>query len=172
MGLLGPTVGRLYDRVGPRPLVVPGAIAVTAAVWAFALLLDVNSSVWLVAAIQTTLFLGFAFLFPPLFTASLGSLPMHLYSHGSALIATIQQVAGAAGAAIFVALFTVSLAASGTTDVTVAAPSDIADGARAAFLMAAFVSLGILATALLVRKPVAPEISDASLTAEAEAAAH
>jgi DHA2 family lincomycin resistance protein-like MFS transporter len=173
MGLLGPTVGRLYDRVGPRPLVIPGAIAVTAAVWAFALLLDVNSSVWLVAAIQTTLFLGFAFLFPPLFTASLGSLPMHLYSHGSALIATIQQVAGAAGAAIFVALFTVSLAASGTTDVTIAAPVDIADGARAAFLMAAFVSLGILATALFVRKPVAPEVSDASLSAEAEeAAAH
>ena len=26
MGLAGPTVGRLYDRFGPRPLVIPGAI--------------------------------------------------------------------------------------------------------------------------------------------------
>jgi DHA2 family lincomycin resistance protein-like MFS transporter len=172
MGLLGPFVGRLYDRFGPRPLVIPGALAVSTSVWAFALVLDVTSSVWLVAAIQTTLFLGFAFLFPPLFTASLGSLPMHLYSHGSALIATIQQVAGAAGAAVFVALFTVALAASGTTDVTVAAPGDIADGARAAFLAGAFVSLGIVAAALFVRRPVAPEFSDASLSAEAEATAH
>jgi len=172
MGLLGPTVGRLYDRVGPRPLVIPGAILVSASVWAFALLLSVESSVWLVAAIQTALFLGFAFVFPPLFTASLGSLPMHLYSHGSALIATIQQVAGAAGAAIFVALFTVSLATSGTTDVTVAHPADLTDAARLAFLAGAIVSLGIVGAALFVRKPVAPEISDASLAAEAEVSAH
>jgi MFS transporter, DHA2 family, lincomycin resistance protein len=172
MGLLGPTVGRLYDRFGPRPLVIPGALAVSASVWAFALLLNAESSVWLVGAIQTLLFLGFAFVFPPLFSASLGSLPMHLYSHGSALIATIQQVAGAAGAAIFVALFTVALAASGTTDVTVAAPTDIVDGARAAFLAGAFVSLGIVAAALFVRRPAAPEISDASLTEQVEAPAH
>jgi DHA2 family lincomycin resistance protein-like MFS transporter len=97
---------------------------------------------------------------------------MHLYSHGSALIATIQQVAGAAGAAVFVALFTIGLTASGTTDVSVAEPSAIAGGAQLAFLAGAVVSLGIVAAALFVRKPVAPEISDASLTAEAEAAAH
>jgi len=172
MGLLGPTVGRLYDRVGPRPLVIPGAIAVSVAVWAFALLLDVNSSVWLVAAIQTTLFLGFAFLFPPLFTASLGSLPSHLYSHGSALIATLQQVAGAAGAAVFVALFTISLAASGSTVVPEAAPADIADAAKLAFLAGAFVSLGIVAVALFVRKPAVPEVSDASLVSATEVSAH
>lgn len=121
---------------------------------------------------QTTLFLGFAFLFPPLFTASLCSLPMRLYSHGSALIATIQQVAGAAGAAVFVALFTVSLATSGTTDVTIAEPADIADGARLAFLAGAFVSLGIVAAALLVRRPVVAEVSDASHAAEATVTAH
>jgi MFS transporter, DHA2 family, lincomycin resistance protein len=174
MGLLGPTVGRLYDRVGPRPLVIPGALAVAASVWSFALLLDANSSVWLVGAIQTLLFLGFAFVFPPLFTASLGSLPMHLYSHGSALIATIQQVAGAAGAAVLIALFTVSLAASGTTDVTVAEPADIAAAAHVAFLAGAIVSLGMVIVALLVRRPVAPEISDAQLDAEeaAQAPAH
>jgi DHA2 family lincomycin resistance protein-like MFS transporter len=168
MGLLGPFVGRLYDRFGPRPLVIPGALAVAASVWSFALLLDVNSSVWLVAAIQTLLFLGFAFVFPPLFTASLGSLPMHLYSHGSALIATIQQVAGAAGAAVFIALFTLSLAGSGTTNVTIAEPADIAAGAHVAFLAGAVASLGIVVVALLVRRPVAPEISDAQLEAEVE----
>jgi hypothetical protein len=34
------------------------------------------------------------------------------------------------------------------------------------------VSLGIVATALLVRRPVAPEFSDASLSEQAEAPAH
>jgi DHA2 family lincomycin resistance protein-like MFS transporter len=172
MGLLGPTVGRLYDRFGPRPLVIPGATAVSAGVWAFAFLLAADSSVWLVAMIYTVMFLGFAFLFSPLFAASLGSLPKHLYSHGSALVATIQQVAGAAGAAVFVALFTISLAASGTTEVSVAEPAAVADAAKLAFLAGAFVSLGMVVTALFVRKPAAPEISDASLTAEAGATAH
>jgi DHA2 family lincomycin resistance protein-like MFS transporter len=172
MGLLGPFVGRLYDRFGPRPLVIPGALVVSGAVWAFALLLDATTSIWLVAAIQTLLFLGFAFVFPPLFTASLGSLPMHLYSHGSALIATIQQVAGAAGAAVFIALFTVSLVATGTTDVTTAQPADIAAGAHGAFLAGAVVSLGIVIAAFLMRRPAGPEISDAALAAEAEAPAH
>ena len=30
MGLLAPSVGRAYDRFGPRPLLVPGAIIVSA----------------------------------------------------------------------------------------------------------------------------------------------
>ena len=33
MGLLGPVVGRLYDRLGARPLLVPGMAATSAAVW-------------------------------------------------------------------------------------------------------------------------------------------
>ena len=47
---------------------------------------------------------GFAFLFTPLFTVSLSSVKPSLYSHGSAVIGTLQQVAGAAGVALFVAL--------------------------------------------------------------------
>src|SRR5918999_1302934 len=35
MGLLGPVVGRLYDRLGPRRLVIPGAVVLTGALWAF-----------------------------------------------------------------------------------------------------------------------------------------
>ncbi len=34
MGLAAPTVGRLYDRYGPRPLVIPGTLLVSAVLWA------------------------------------------------------------------------------------------------------------------------------------------
>ena len=36
MGLLGPFVGRLYDRFGPRPLVIPGAAVTSLALWGMA----------------------------------------------------------------------------------------------------------------------------------------
>ncbi|MCB2527341.1 MFS transporter, partial [Listeria monocytogenes] len=33
MGLLAPAVGRAYDRFGPRQLLVPGAVLLSAALW-------------------------------------------------------------------------------------------------------------------------------------------
>ncbi|RAE44093.1 MFS transporter, partial [Burkholderia multivorans] len=33
MGLAAPIVGRLFDRFGPRPLVIPGALMASAVLW-------------------------------------------------------------------------------------------------------------------------------------------
>ena len=57
--------------------------------------------------------IGFALLFTPLFTVSLSSVRPELYSHGSAVLGSLQQVAGAAGVALFVALMS---AQSGEAD--------------------------------------------------------
>jgi drug resistance transporter, EmrB/QacA subfamily len=156
-GLLGPLVGRWYDRVGPRPLVLPGAVILSISFWMFALGLGVDTQIWFVVLANVMLGLGLAFLFTPLFSSGLGSLPPHLYSHGSALVSTLQQVAGAAGTAIFVALLAVGMAAAGETDVTVASPEQIVSGVRLAFLVGAFVSLANIVVALFVRRPAVPE---------------
>ena len=47
-----------------------------------------------------------ALIFTPVFTLGLGDLPPHLYSHGSSLFGTLQQVAGAMGTAIVATLLT------------------------------------------------------------------
>jgi DHA2 family lincomycin resistance protein-like MFS transporter len=44
----------------------------------------------------------------PLFTEAMAVLPHALYSHGSAIMATLQQVAGAAGTAAFVTVAVVA----------------------------------------------------------------
>ena len=94
---------------------------------------------------------GFALLFTPLFTVCLSSVRPELYSHGSAVLGSLQQVAGAAGVALFVALMsaqTARLTAAG------AAPIEaLAGGIRAAFLCGAVCSLLAVACAFLVRKP-------------------
>jgi len=92
-------------------------------------------------------------MFTPLFTASLGSLPPNLYSHGSAMIGTTQQVAGAAGTALFVALMTMKGAGPVSTIADAAAATT--SGIRAAFLCGAILSLGAVATAFFIR-PTTP----------------
>jgi DHA2 family lincomycin resistance protein-like MFS transporter len=154
MGLAGPTVGRLYDRFGPRPLVIPGSIGLAVALWTLALGLGQGSSWGVLLAAHIVLMLSLAFLFTPAFSASLGSLPPRLYSHGSATIATLQQVAGAAGTAIFVTLYATGVSAvGGSPDVPSAAAA--AQGSHLAFLAGGFLSFGVIALALLVRRPAA-----------------
>ena len=161
MGLLGPTVGRLFDRFGARPLVIPGTIVASAAAWTLFFVVNAETPIVLVGAVYTLLFLGFAFIFPPLFTVGLGALPYNLYSHGSAILATIQQVAGAAGAAVFTALLTVGMAAVGSTDVTAGNVAGIVDGTHYALLGGALASLGLVAASLFLRAKAAPEESAA-----------
>lgn len=150
MGVLGPVVGRLYDRVGPRPLLVPGTIVVSLALWGMTML-DENT-VWpLVLLAHVSLSIGLAFTFTPLFTSSLGSLTPQLYSHGSATIGTIQQLAGAAGTALFITLLTAGSFASARTGAGDVA--SLADGIHSAFLAGAILSLLAVAAAFFVPKP-------------------
>ncbi|MGA8845709.1 MAG: DHA2 family efflux MFS transporter permease subunit [Nocardioides sp.] len=103
MGLLGPQVGKLFDRVGGRPLVIPGSLGVLGGL---ALLTQVGATtpVAYVLVSHVLLMVSLAAVFTPVFTLGLGSLPPELYSHGSSLLATLQQVAAAAGTAVVVAV--------------------------------------------------------------------
>src|SRR3712207_9398138 len=79
--------------------------------------------------------------FTPLMTAGLGSLPPSLYSHGSAVLGTFQQVAAASGTALFITV--VAVAATRAGGDTTGAAGTIA-GVRAAFLVAAIASLALI----------------------------
>ncbi|HWH26994.1 MAG TPA: DHA2 family efflux MFS transporter permease subunit [Pseudolysinimonas sp.] len=157
MGLLGPLVGRLLDKFGPRPLVIPASILISGVFWALTLLTE-ETPIWVVVALHIGLSLGMAFMFTPLFTTGLGALPRHLYSHGSATVATIQQVAGAAGTAMFVAFFSIGLAAAGAVgEAKLASPSQIADGVHLAFTAGAIVTLLVIVLSFFIRREDAPE---------------
>jgi DHA2 family lincomycin resistance protein-like MFS transporter len=150
MGLLAPLVGRLFDAHGARKLVIPGSVAVSAALWLMTTYTP-ETVVPVVLAGHILLSAGLAFLFTPLFTSSLGSLPQHLYSHGSAVIGTVQQVAGAAGIALFVSVMTVRSAAGLENGLDQA--HALSEGLQAGFLCGAIASLGMIVASFFVRRP-------------------
>ena len=114
-------------------------------------MLSENSSPFMVVAIHVPMSIGLAFMFTPLFTSALGTLKPHLYSHGSATISTVQQLAGAAGTALFIALLTVqsvALAAEGAPEATA-----LAGGVRLAFMAGGIISLFAIVATFFVKRP-------------------
>jgi DHA2 family lincomycin resistance protein-like MFS transporter len=150
MGLCAPFVGRLFDRYGPARLVIPGAILFSGVMWSLTFI-STTTPVWVVLAIHIVLSIGLALMFTPLFTVSLGSLPPKLYSHGSAIIGTTQQVAGAAGTTLYVAIMTwrAGILTQGETDAATATVG----GMQSAFFVGALISLAAVVASFYVRRP-------------------
>ncbi|MFZ4894949.1 MDR family MFS transporter [Plantibacter sp. Mn2098] len=162
MGLLAPFVGRIYDRRGPRVLLVPGAVIISAAFWTMTLL---TASTPFIAVLGVHIFLsiGLGLTFTPLFTAGLGSVRPDLYSHGSAIVGTVQQLAGAAGTALFITIMTsqtANLVASGS-----AQTAAVAGGIHSAFTWGAAISMLAIVAAFFIKPPAAQPGAPAPIAA-------
>ncbi|TNC48611.1 multidrug efflux MFS transporter [Rubellimicrobium rubrum] len=145
-------VGRFYDRMGPRPLMVTGAI-IDAAGLLFLSTLAPGTPIGLLLATYMFIIVGQALLWTPVFAASLGSLDKHLLPHGSAIINTIQQLTGAAGIAI---TFSIMAAASaGYVTAGEGLGPAIAHGAQRAYLVGSGFVVVALVMALLIPRKVA-----------------
>ncbi|MFB7876273.1 MDR family MFS transporter [Nocardia sp. NPDC056064] len=147
MGLLGPTVGKLFDKFGGRTLVIPGAIGIAVSLAGFTQI-SLTMPYWQLLALHILLMVSLAAAFTPVFTLGLGSLPMNLYSHGSSMLGTLQQVAAAFGTALVVTVMSsrsTSLIAEGTDPATATL-----DGMRLAFLVSAVLALIVIAMAILL----------------------
>ncbi|WP_209324617.1 MDR family MFS transporter [Brevibacterium renqingii] len=167
MGLLGPLMGRIYDAMGPKTLLVPGTILIAAAMFSYSIVTP-DTPTWVLVVVQTGMSVGLAASFTPLFTASLGSLDRHLYSHGSAALNTLQQVAGAAGTALLISIYSAALhsgQAAGRSVVDAGAP-----GAHAAFLLAAIIALVPVVLAFFIKKPEDQEDRSAEVVDTVETA--
>jgi DHA2 family lincomycin resistance protein-like MFS transporter len=147
MGLLGPTVGRLFDRFGGRILVIPGAIGITLALTGFTLV-TMTMPFWQLLGLHALLMISLAATFTPVFTLGLGAVPPRLYSHGSSILSTLQQVAAAFGTALVITVMSAradALRSAGATEVLANL-----GGMRLAFIIGAVLSVAVIITALLL----------------------
>jgi DHA2 family lincomycin resistance protein-like MFS transporter len=104
-GLLSPVMGKLFDKFGPRLLMIPatGILAVT-----MFSLSQVSTDTSLVRIIISylLLMLSISAVMMPAQTNGLNQLPKKLYPHGTAIMNTLQPVAGAVGVAVFISILT------------------------------------------------------------------
>ncbi|WP_171058150.1 DHA2 family efflux MFS transporter permease subunit [Modestobacter altitudinis] len=144
--------GRVYDRVGPRPLVIPASLVWLAVLW-FLSRVDESTSVVSLLIAWVVFTSAMATMWAPLTTAAMGGLRADLFPHGSAAFATVQQLAGAAFGAVFISAYTIG---SGARDAGVLTTDQATSAAHAAFLTAFVIGLVVLVGVLFVGRTASP----------------
>lgn len=102
-GLLSPVMGRLFDKVGPRVLMIPATILLCGTMFVMTKL-DMNTPLWVIIVSYILLMVSVSAIMMPAETNGLNQLPKHLYPHGTAVMTTLQPVAGAIGVSAFISI--------------------------------------------------------------------
>ncbi|WP_419887781.1 DHA2 family efflux MFS transporter permease subunit [Neobacillus niacini] len=142
-GIMSPIVGRIFDKVGAKWLVLIGLTIMSAASFAFTTLSPSTTLTYIMVLYGIRMF-GLSMVMMPVSTAALNQLPKRLISHGAAMDNTMKMIAASVGTAILVTVMT-------TTAETAKHRPDIAypdiHGANIAFMVVSILSLvGLILT--------------------------
>lgn len=152
-GFMAPFIGRVFDRVGAKWLVIVGLIIVTASSFAFTNLGPATSMTFITVMYGIRMF-GLSMVMMPVATAALNQLPKRLIPHGAAMDNTMKMIAASVGTAILVTVMT-------TTAETAAQRPEISNpdmyGANMAFMVVAVLSLATLILSLFIKNSHAAE---------------
>lgn len=101
--VLAPTIGRLYDKYGPRAVITPGTILVVIGYGLYAQF-GTEAALWMMVVTHIVMMLGIGLVLASVQTSTLNALPRHYYPDGIAITQTSQQVSGAIGIAVMVSI--------------------------------------------------------------------
>ncbi|MGO4547830.1 DHA2 family efflux MFS transporter permease subunit [Paenibacillus sp. 2TAB23] len=154
-GIMSPIMGGLFDKFGPKWLVIPGLAIVAAVLWFFSGI-TTASTIALIIVLHSCLMIGISMVWMPAQTNGLNQLPRELYPDGTAIMNTLQQVAGAIGTAVAVSIMTAGM---NSFMKDVADPTDPANaplamtaGIQNAFIFAMVVAIVGLIVALFIKR--------------------
>lgn len=132
--IASPIFGRIYDKHGARPVLIPGAIILAAGQWMY-VSVTTQTSLWMFAACHVVFSIGLGLLMTGLMSSAMASVDPLLFGHGSAIFNTAQQLGGAIGTTIFVTVMSL------LSKVQLEAGSDLAEalfsGAHISFIVGA-----------------------------------
>lgn len=102
-GIMSPFMGALFDKFGPRVLMIPATLVLSGTMFMMSQL-TVDTPVWQVVVYYILIMLSISAIMMPAETNGLNQLPKHLYPHGTAVMSTLQPVAGAIGVSVFISI--------------------------------------------------------------------
>lgn len=153
--VFSPVIGTLFDKFGTKFLVVPGLLLTVASLWFFSSI-TMASTITLIVILHSCLMIGVLMVWMPSQSNGLNQLPAEMYPDGTAIMTTLQQIAGALGLAVAVSVMT-SGVASFMKDVP--NPSDPANtklaliaGMQNALLFAMLIAVAGLVLGVFVRR--------------------
>lgn len=102
-GLMSPFMGQLFDKFGPRVLMIPATIVLSGTVFTLSKL-TTETPIWIIVVCYILLMISVSAIMMPAQTNGLNQLPKPLYPHGTAVMTTLQPVVGAIGVAVFISI--------------------------------------------------------------------
>jgi EmrB/QacA subfamily drug resistance transporter len=103
MAFMSPITGKLFDKIGGRPLAVAGLTIMTVGTY-FLSQLTLDTSYTYLVVLHAIRMFGMSMVMMPVSTNGLNQLPGRFYPHGTAMNNTLNQVAGAIGTALLVTI--------------------------------------------------------------------
>lgn len=102
-GAMSPFMGHLFDKFGPRLLMIPASLVLSGTMFMMSRL-NVDTPLWVVIVGYILLMISVSAIMMPAETNGLNQLPKRLYPHGTAVMTTLQPVAGAIGVSMCVSI--------------------------------------------------------------------
>lgn len=102
-GIMSPFMGHLFDKFGPRVLMIPATLVLSGTMFMMSRL-TAETPLWVVIIGYILLMLAVSAIMMPAETNGLNQLPKRLYPHGTAVMSTLQPVAGAIGVSVFISI--------------------------------------------------------------------
>ncbi|MBD1371276.1 multidrug efflux MFS transporter [Hazenella sp. IB182357] len=102
-GVFSPVMGKLFDRYGPRKIIIPAAVVLAGDVLIMSQI-KIDTPIWMIIVTFTVLMISISAIMMPAQTNGLNELPKNLYPHGSAVMNTLIPVMGAVGISVFMSL--------------------------------------------------------------------
>ncbi|MCP3741016.1 MDR family MFS transporter [Rossellomorea sp. BNER] len=148
-GLMSPVMGKLFDKIGPRKLIIPAAIVLTGTLFALTKI-GMETPLWYIILGYILLMLSISAMMMPAQTNGLNQLPKRLYPHGTAIMNTLQPVSGAIGVSVFISIMTGRQQQYLESAATPSNPETINQSLVAGVELVYFIAFGFAVVGLLV----------------------
>lgn len=102
-GIMSPFMGSLFDKVGPKIMMIPATIILAVTMFMFSNL-NADTPQWVIIGGFMLIMLSVSATMMPAETNGLNQLPKHLYPHGTAVVSTLQPLSGAIGVSVFIGM--------------------------------------------------------------------